>query len=362
MTLCPRSRAARLAAVVAAGLAVSVALGGCSSTAQSTASATSRMSERISSTIKPTIKPTATATATKAPTAGTGAETPQQAAAEVAKVLAAQAAAAAKPGTSGKTLREAAYVDKALAAATAAGKLVGTLTAEQKADLALSPNDPVILAVSRTTEYPRVILAKATLAGSGAPVILTVTSSSAEAGYRIASIARLLPSAAIGKFDGVTAGSPPIGDPAGLAVAPDALLAAYAAALAYPTPAAAEQPFTEDAYFTAVRKSAADQAKALGTGVTLKQTHTPAGVVAGLRAASGEGAYVVAVIERKDTLTEKTTNALTPSKAFTILSGKTVVDKTAVLRAYEFVVMHIPVSGKATVVAAADQLYAASGS
>jgi len=100
----------------------------------------------------------------------------------------------------------------------------------------------------------------------------------------------------------------------------------------------------------------------LGTGVTLKQTHTPAGVVAGLRAASGEGAYVVAVIERKDTLTEKTTNALTPSKAFTILSGKTVVDKTAVLRAYEFVVIHIPASGKATVVAAADQLYAASGS
>jgi len=73
-----------------------------------------------------------------------------------------------------------------------------------------------------------------------------------------------------------------------------------------------------------------------------------------MRAVSGQGAYVVAVIERKDTFTEKTANALTPPKAFTILSGKTVVDKTAVLRAYEFVVVHI--------VAAADQLYAASGS
>ena len=71
---------------------------------------------------------------------------------------------------------------------------------------------------------------------------------------------------------------------------------------------------------------------------------------------------IVAVIERKDNFTEKTANALTPPKAFTILSGKTVVDKTAVLRAYEFVVVHIPASGKATVVAAADQLYAASGS
>ena len=68
-----------------------------------------------------------------------------------------------------------------------------------------------------------------------------------------------------------------------------------------------------------------------------------------------------AVIERKDSLTEKTTNALTPSKAFTILSGKSVINKSAVLSTYEFVVFHIPASGKATVVAAAEQLYAASG-
>ena len=67
------------------------------------------------------------------------------------------------------------------------------------------------------------------------------------------------------------------------------------------------------------------------------------------------------MIERKDSLTEKTANALTPSKAFTILSGKSVINKRAVLSTYEFVVFHIPASGKATVVAAAEQLYAASG-
>lgn len=95
--------------------------------------------------------------------------------------------------------------------------------------------------------------------------------------------------------------------------------------------------------------------------MTLKQTHTPAGIIAAMRAVSGQGAYVVAVIERKDSLTEKTANALTPSKAFTILSGKSVINKSAVLSTYEFVVFHIPASGKATVVAAAEQLYAASG-
>ena len=40
----------------------------------------------------------------------------------------------------------------------------------------------------------------------------------------------------------------------------------------------------------------------------------------GRRKTRGQAAYVVAVIERKDSLTEKTANALTPSKAFTILS------------------------------------------
>ena len=46
------------------------------------------------------------------------------------------------------------------------------------------------------------------------------------------------------------------------------------------------------------------------------------GGAAVLTAATGQGAYVVAVIERKDSLTEKTANALTPSKAFTYSSAR----------------------------------------
>ena len=354
MTLHHRSRAANLAALAVTGIALSVAVSACSSSTPSTASATSKATARATATAKPS-------ESTKPASGAVGAETPEQANAEVAKAITAQIAAAAVPGTKGKALREAAYVDQALAAATAQGKLVSTLTAAQKADLALSPTDPVVLAVSRSTAYPRVILAKATFAGSGSPALVTLVTPGADTAYRIASIARMLPSATVGKFDAVTAGSAPIGDASGLAVAPDALLAAYSAALAYPAPAAAEGPFTEDDFFAAVRKGAADQAASLGSAVTLKQTHAPAGVVAALRAATGQGAYVVAVIERKDSLTEKTANALTPSKAFTILSGKSVINKSAVLSTYEFVVFHIPASGKATVVAAAEQLYAASG-
>jgi len=348
---------ARSAALATAALTLGAGLSACSSEAPtSTASATSRMTSRATS----TTKPTAAATSKPTPSA-TGAETAEKAAQEVARLIGAQAAAVAKPGTNGKVEREYAFVGSALAAATAQGKLASILTAEQKADLALSPKDPVVLAVSRSAAYPRVILAKATLAGSGAPVLLTLTTPEEGTSYRIASIARMLPSATIGKFDAVSAGSAPVGDGAGLASAPDALLTAYANALAYPAPAAAELPFTEDAFYASVRKAAADQATALGNGVTLKQTHAPAGVVAALRAAPGQGAYVVAVMERKDTLSEKTPNALTPSKAFKILSGKSIIDKSAVLKTYEFVVFYVPVSGKATLVAADEQLYAASG-
>jgi hypothetical protein len=354
MTFHSRPRAATLAALAVTGIALSLGAAACSSENPATASASSKASARTTATARPTAS-------SKAPSGAVGAETPEAAKAEVATLIAAQNAAAAQPGTKGKALREAAYVGQALAAATAQGKLVSTLTAAQKADLALSAQDPVVLAVSRTAAYPRVILAKTTFAGSGSPAVITLVSSAAGAGYRIASIARMLPSASVGKFDALAAGSAPVGDAAGLAIAPEAVLAAYSEALAYPAPAAADGPFTEDAFFAAVRKGAADQAAALGTAVTLKQTHAPAGIIAALRAAAGQGAYAVAVIERKDSLTEKTANGLSTSKAFAILSGKSVVTKTAVLKTYEFVVIHIPVTGKATVVAAAEQLYAASG-
>ncbi len=352
------ARRVRRSALAAGTLALVVgSLSACSSAPSSTASATSRMSQRVTSTIRPTA-PTSRATSASA----VGAETPEKAAAEVARLLKDHAAAAAQPGAAGKGLREGVYVGQALEAATAQGKLVSTLSAEAKADLALSPTDPVVLAVSRTAAYPRVILAKAALAGSGGPVLLMITTPAADTSYRIAAITRMLPSATVGKFDGISSGSPVVGDGAGLAIAPDTLLSAYAAAAAYPAPAATDQPFTEDAFLAAIRKNAADQATALGRGVTLKQTHTPVATLTALYAAKGEGAYVVAVLERKDTLTEKTANALTPSKAVTILTGKSTLTKSAVLRAYEFVVVHIPASGKASVVAAADQLYAASGS
>ena len=362
-----RRRLLPAAAPLAVGvLALGVALAGCSSQAtpmsQSTAAGpsitTGRQTASGTGSASSTVVPSMSSTPAVA-----GAETPEKAASELARVVGAQAAVVAAPGADGRTARDAVFVDKALVAANAQARLLSTLTAAQKADLPLSPADPVVLAVSQGPAYPRVIIGKASTAATGAAVIPVLTPGNPTTGYRIASMSRMLPGASIGQFDAVAVGSAPVGDASGLSIAPDALLAAYAGALAFPAPAAAPQPFVDDAFRAALSQGATSEAGAMGSAVTLKRVNTPVGVVAALRASSGKGAYVVGVLQRDDTLTEKTTNALTPSPAFTILSGEKVIDTKAVLRTYEFLVFHIPGSpGQATLVAAAEQLYAASGS
>jgi hypothetical protein len=288
------------------------------------------------------------------------AETAEQASAIVVKLIADQAAAASHPGADGDPMRAAVYASHGLTAAQAQAKLNGTLTNDQKADLALSPDGAVVLGVSRGADYPRVVVFSAKLAKSGSLALVLATAADAATGYRIIAVSTMLPSASVGGFD-PQAGSPVVADGAGLAVANEALLNGYAASLAYPAPAAADQPFTDDAFASGVKAGAKAQAKALTAAGTFRQTHDPIGVDGGLRAADG-GALVFLVMQRNDKLTEGTANALTPTAAFTALTGKTVIDKSATLRSLEFVVFHVPVSGKATAVAAAEQLYAASGS
>lgn len=95
----------------------------------------------------------------------------------------------------------------------------------------------------------------------------------------------------------------------------------------------------------------------------MTQVHTPKGDLAGLQLPGGKGVLVFGVLDRKETVTETTPNALNATPAFKLLSGKSVIDKKAVLGALEFLVVEIPVgTGQPRVVAAQDQLVSASGS
>jgi hypothetical protein len=271
--------------------------------------------------------------------------------------------AAASPGADGDTLRDAAYTGDALTAAKADAKLAGTLTQDQKDALALTPAAPVVLAVSNGLSYPRSMVVQTTRAKSGLPVLSLLVTPDVRTPFKIAASAPMLPATEVPAFDQVTRGAPSLGDSAaGLAVEPGKLVGAYAASLAYPAAAAtADRPFTDDAFASKITAAAKTQADQLASVGTFTEQHVAKDVVGGLRLAGDRGALAFAVMERKDTVLNKTTGAINVSAPFTVLTGLSSVKAEATLDTLEFVVFVIPQSGQSQVVAAQEHLVAASG-
>lgn len=357
-----RPYAAPAATAVAAALLLAVA--GCtgSSTDTSPTSPNPSASASTDASTGSSSGPASPSSATPSSPTVQGAETAAAATAALTKVLTDQAAAAAQPGTEGAALRQGVYAAEALTAATARGRLVSTLTADQRADLALNPADAVVLAVSRGAAYPRFIVAKSSTAKTGQFTLLLLHAPDQATGYRIIHQTTVLPGASVGNFDPVATGSALATDGSGLAVAPQTLLEAYAAGLAYPAKAATATPvFGVDPFATLLRENITASASALGAAVTLRQEHTAVRVVGTIGTAGGKGALVFGVMQRRDNLTEKTDGSLQTNDVFRILSGKSTVTKQATLTALEFVVWQVPASGPAVAVAAADQPTAASG-
>lgn len=353
----PRLRApVSLAVILSGSLAAGLGLSGCTEQGSGAAASVSTPTS-----VGPLGSATPAATGTSAAPTPSGAESAEGAAAILGKVLADQPVAITASGAEGPFKRGDVYVGTAFHVAEAQAKLASTMTETERADLALSATKAVVLAVSRGAAYPRTIIAAATKAKSGAPVLLLLTTPDAATPYKIAASTSLLAGATVGQFDTVATGSPAVTD-GPLAVAPDALLAAYAASLAYPTKTQPAQPFAPDSFAAALLTSERNQVKAFARGTSLTSVHTPTGVLGGLRMPAGKGALVFVAMERKDVLTETTANSLTPTPAFTVLSGKSVITSRAELRSLEIVAFTVPESGPAQAVAADDQLFAASGS
>jgi hypothetical protein len=264
----------------------------------------------------------------------------------------------AAPAAEAKDLRAKAMTGTALATANAASDLGAAHTSSQ----ALTrPEPPKVLAISRGTTWPRVILVQTTNA-DGAAVLNLLSSPDARTPFRLATRATMHPGASIAALDSLVKGSPLVTDDSTVAQAPEGLLTGYAASLAYPKPAPAKGVDASDPFSMSVRANAAVQAKAFGKLATLTQTHTvdPAQTVTiGLR---GGGAVVFAVLKRTDTLTLRPGGkSLTPSPEFQKLVGKKTLSKSAQLTTYETVVLTVPAQGAATVVAADESLVSAKG-
>lgn len=276
------------------------------------------------------------------------------------RVLAkADEAAAAKPADAQK-LRTEALTGSALAVANAASRLE-TGAAAAPAPLTRT-EPPKVLAVSRGTSWPRLILVQTATAEGGAVLNLLV-SPDARTPFRLSASAPMQPGASVAALDPLGAGSPVVTTDSRLPVQPADLLKGYAASLAYPKPVPAKDVDSADPFAAAIRGHAAEQARTFGTLAALKQVHAvePDSTVA--IALRGGGALVFGLLERTDTITlGKGGKSLTPSADFQRLVRKKVLTKSAVLKTYETVVFTVPAEGKATVVAVDEVLFSAQGS
>jgi hypothetical protein len=278
------------------------------------------------------------------------------------RVLGQAAAAEGAPAAQAQKLRTAALTGSALAVKDAAAKLGSTAKGTTPAAPLKRTDPPKVLAVSRGTGWPRLILVQTT-SPDGAAVLNLLTSPDAATPFRLSSSVTMQPGTEVAALDPVDEGSPRVTDTTKLAVQPGELLTEYAASLAYPKPAAARAVATGDPFSTAVRANAAAQAKAFGRLATLQQKHTvhPAQTVS--LALRGGGALVFSLLERTDTITLKPGGrSLTPSAEFQRLVGKKNLTKNAVLRSYETVAFTVPAEGRASVVGADEVLFSATGS
>lgn len=271
----------------------------------------------------------------------------------------------ATTGATVQTELRTAYAGEGLRAANARVKLAKVQPSGAVSPL-LAPRQPRLLALPHGFGYPRVILAQTVASEGPLPILYLLTSPDAAAPYRISASATMLLGASLAPFDSLAKGSPLVTDGTGLAVAPAALLKAYALGMVFPVAKIeAKPPFAADPFFAQVRAKGVGTAKAVAAQALFTQVHkvVPNSVFA-VRQASGD-ALVFGVIERTDSFAVKSGEAVNTAanKEFVLLSGKKRVTRAATLTTLEFVVFAVPrSSGEARLVAASEQVVAGSGS
>ena len=267
-------------------------------------------------------------------------------------------------GAAAQAALRTAYSGDALRAAKARVKLAAVQPAGADSPL-LAPQQPRLLAVSRGFGYPRVMVAQTVAAKGSLPILHLLTSPDAATPYRISASATMLPLSTVKPFDPLRQGSPLVTDGSALAVSGIELLKAYAAGMAFPAKVVTNPPFAADTKAAQVRAGAAEVAKAVASQASFTRDNkvVPNSVYA-VRQANGD-ALVFGVIERTDSFAVKSGQAINTiaNKAFVLLSGKKKVTKSASITTVEFVVFSVPrETGRATLVAASEQVVAGSGS
>jgi hypothetical protein len=257
-----------------------------------------------------------------------------------------------------------AYSGEGLRAARARVRLAGVQRPLANSPL-LAQQQPLLLAVSRGVGFPRFIIAQSVVLQGGVPVMHLLTSPNAATPYRISMSAEMMPLVQVEPFDPVSQGSPLVADGSGLVVTPAALLNLYAARMAFPTSAVTNPPFAADPFSADLRARANEVARNVATQATFSQVHEVVnGSTYAVRQSNGD-ALVFGVIQRTDSFAVKAGQAVSTvaNKEFVRLTAKKTITRSASIATLETVIFTVPRStGRATLVAAREQVLAASGS
>lgn len=267
-------------------------------------------------------------------------------------------------GSLAQAAQRTAYTGEGLRAVRARVKLAGIQSPVADSPL-LAPSPPRLLAVSRGFGFPRFIIAQSVAPKGGLPILHLLTSPNAATPYRVSTSAEMIPLVKVESFDPVSQGSPSVTGGSGLVVAPVVLLNLYAARMAFPSKAVTNPPFATDSFSTQLRARAAEVAKNVATQANFSQVHRVIdGSTYAVRQANGD-ALVFGVVERTDSFAVKAGQAVSTvaNKEFVQLTGKKTITRSASIVTLELVVFAVPRSnGRATLVAAREQIVAASGS
>ena len=227
-----------------------------------------------------------------------------------------------------------------------------------------APRPPTVVAQSAGRAWPRAILAATLDEDTNTQFLHVMLSEKPEQPFRIAASVPMFGGAELPALGDAADGAPllDIATTEGLALSPEAAVAAYAAALAHPKPKATEAVAVDDPFATGLRRTAAAQTKALGSLGTLTQVHTPQlDQAVTFRLADG-GAVTFGLMRRTDTIAVRpTAKELVLPAEYAKVTGKKKVGKSVTLESLQPFIMLDPASCKAEVIGATELLVSGKG-
>ncbi|HEU5240469.1 MAG TPA: hypothetical protein VFU25_00515 [Ornithinibacter sp.] len=261
------------------------------------------------------------------------------------------AGAAAAKAREGVLMGDALTVANARAASKVASEAATT-------ELATAPR-PTVVAQSQGRDWPRAILATTLDDATNTQFLHVMLSEKPDQPFRITASVPMFGGAALPALGDSSKGAPLLdtGAKNGLAHVPADVVTAYAGALATPKPKATNAVEVDDPFATALRTSAAAQAKALGKLATLSQTHEPLLEDAVTFRLADGGAVTFGLMRRTDTVSLKPAakEVVLPAE-YAKVTGKKKATKSFTLSNLEPFVMVVPTSGKAKVIGATELL------